>query len=206
MNPVPINLAVEDVLSEAVLLSALQHSGRSFNVGTVYGKKGNGYLRKTIQGWNRAARSTPLLLLTDLDECGCAPALVADWLPLDRHPNLIFRVAVREVEAWLLADTLGIMTYLRCKRGTVLSSVPEDLVDPKAEVIRLANLSGSRQIREEIVPRSDSGAIQGRGYNICLMRFVRERWDIEVARQGASSLDRLIERLRTFNPTWEQAD
>lgn len=206
MNPIPINLAVEDALSETVLLSALRHSGRLFNVGVVYGKMGNGYLRKTIQGWNRAARSTPLLLLTDIDRLECAPALVADWLPSNRHPNLIFRVAIREVEAWLLADTDGIMKYLRCRRGTVLSSMPEDSPDPKAEIIRLAKLSRSSQIRQEIVPRANSGAVQGRGYNICLTQFVENHWNIEVARQSASSLDRLIERLRNFNPTWDGTD
>lgn len=103
MNPIPVNLAVEDELSEVVLRRLLADA-RCYAVGTVYGRRGNGYLRKTIVGWNRAARGCPFIVLTDLDNTRCAPSLIAEWLTVPKHPNLLFRIAVREVEAWLLSD------------------------------------------------------------------------------------------------------
>ena len=99
MNPIPVNLAVEDDLSEAVLRRLLAHTGRGFAIGTVYGHSGYGYLRSTIHGWNRAARGIPILVLTDLDRYHCPPALIRDWIPLHQDPNLLLRIAVREIES-----------------------------------------------------------------------------------------------------------
>lgn len=73
MNHIPVNLAVEDELSEAVLRRLLTEANRGFIVGTVYGRSGYGYLRRTIAGWNRAAKGVPTVVLTDLDNEECAP-------------------------------------------------------------------------------------------------------------------------------------
>ena len=52
MNDViPINLAVEDSLSEIVLRVVLQQSGRHYAVGTCFRHYGFGYLRKRVNGW-----------------------------------------------------------------------------------------------------------------------------------------------------------
>ena len=45
MSAIPVNLAVEDDLSEAVLKRLLMHTARGFAIGTVYGHSGYGYLR-----------------------------------------------------------------------------------------------------------------------------------------------------------------
>ncbi len=104
MTPIPLNLATEDELSETVLLKLLSETGR-YSVGQTYRQGGFGYLKRTISGWNAAAVGTPFLVLTDLDEAACPASLLRSWLPTPPHPNLIFRVAVREVESWLLADS-----------------------------------------------------------------------------------------------------
>ena len=101
---IPVNLATEDELSEAVLRRLLDHADRGYAIGTAYGRRGFGYLRRTITGWNRAAQFVPFIVLTDLDRRPCPTELIEDWLREARHPNLLLRVAVREVEAWLLAD------------------------------------------------------------------------------------------------------
>lgn len=56
-----------------------------------------------MKGFNFAARLTPFLVLADLDRIECAPKLIRDWLPVEKHPNPVFRVAVREVESWVQA-------------------------------------------------------------------------------------------------------
>jgi len=197
---IPINLAVEDSLSETVLRKLLETTKRGFSVGTVYGRGGNGYLRKTIEGWNNAAKGTPLLLLTDLDMDDCPPSLISKWLSTPKQHNLLFRVAVREVEAWLLPDA-GLAPYLSVA-SRLMPQSPELLDDPKAEVIKLASRSRSSDIRRSLVPRPGSTARQGPGYNSCLEDFVRRSWDVNGARKRSASLDRTLARLSAFVPIW----
>jgi hypothetical protein len=198
---IPINLAVEDVLSELVLRRLLVESGRNYSIGSVHIKGGFGYLRNTIKGWNSAAKSIPILVLTDLDSEECAPTLIDNWLPVGRNPNLIFRVAVKEVEAWLLADYESLGTYLKL-RSTRIIDDPEGLLDPKATLIALARASRSSELRKRLVPRRGSTAKQGPDYNACLATYVKESWDINVASQRAQSLEKTLQRLREFTPTW----
>jgi hypothetical protein len=166
MTPIPVNIATEDELSEAALLRILVETGR-YAVGTAYRRGGFGYLRRTIHGWNSAAKGIPFVVLTGLDTGGCPPELIADWLPAGKHPNLIFRVAVREVESWLLADPEHLSKFLHVP----ISLVPrgtDSLADPKATMVDLARRSRSKAIRDRIVPRKGSTAKQGPDYNGCL--------------------------------------
>lgn len=201
MSPIPIDLAVEDALSEAVLRQMLKRCGQVYAVGTVYSRGGYGYLKKTIRGWNTAAKGKPFLLVTDLDSAVCAGALIEKWLSVPKHNNLLFRVAVREIEAWLLADSKGLAGYLAVKQG-LIPKTPEDLPDPKRKLVELATVSKRRQIREDIVPRKGRTARQGPGYNPCLSEFVQSTWDVESAANNAKSLRRTLDRLSTFRPVW----
>jgi hypothetical protein len=116
MSGIPVNVAVEDELSEWVVLKLLAVTNRSYHVGATYRRGGFGYLRRTINGWNAAARGKPFVVLTDLDDAPCPADLIGRWLTSAQNPNLIFRVAVREVEAWLLADFNNLATFLRVKK------------------------------------------------------------------------------------------
>ncbi len=200
MTLIPINLATEDELSEVVLLRILRDIGR-YAVGTAYRRGGFGYLRRTIAGWNRAARGVPFVVLTDLDNGECPAGLMADWLADPLHPNLLFRIAVREVESWLLASPGTFSRFL----GVPHEEMPTDcdnLADPKAEIIQLARKSRIRAVRDGIVPRRGSTAKQGPDYNGLLSTFVRSDWDLEVAALGSPSLARTVGRLAVFNPVW----
>ena len=130
MESIPINLAVEDPLSEAVLRAILRQSNRPYAVGTCYCQGGYGYLKKTIRRFNNAAKGTPFLVLTDLDKADCPPGLIQAWLPDPKHPNLLFRIAVREVEAWILAHREAFALFA----GVQQELIPQDvdaLDDPK---------------------------------------------------------------------------
>ncbi len=203
MSIIPVNLAVEDQLSEAVLRRILSHVGRGYAVGTAYNRGGYGYLKKTVHGWNRAAASTPFVLLTDLDtRYACPLELIQDWLPVPRHENLLFRVAVREVEAWLLGDRVNFAKFL----GVPEKDLPREVetIDPKEALIRLARRSRRRDVRERIVPKPGSTARQGPDYNGCLIEFVYSGWDIEASGRECSSLRHALVRLRTFTPVWQR--
>lgn len=106
MTPIPINLAVEDALSEAVIKEMLNQYKRPFLVGSCLTRGGYGYLKKILPGLNHAAKGVPYLVLTDLDDAECPLALISNWLSQPKHPNLIFRVAIKEVEAWVLARSI----------------------------------------------------------------------------------------------------
>lgn len=203
MSVIPINLAAEDELSEAVLRRLLVFSRRGYEVGRAYRRGGFGYLRRTICGWNRAARGVPFVVLADLDDNPCPRTLIDSWLTEPQHENLLFRVAVREVEAWLLADTSGLSRYLLVGETSVPSNA-ESLEDPKSALINLARRSRSAAMRDRIVPKRGSSAKQGPDYNGCLVQFVATHWDIGSAATNSISLGRAAKRLASFKPTWPQ--
>lgn len=201
MSSIPVHLAVEDQLSEAVLRRLLADARRGYAIGTAYGRDGFGYLRRTIAGWNAAARGKPFVILTDLDDAECAPSLINDWLPVRKHPNLVFRVAVREVETWLLSDTINLAKYLGCS----VSKMPDDpdsLSDPKRTLIDLARESRFADIRTRVVPKKGSTAKQGPDYNACLSAFVAGHWNSANAALRSPSLARTVTRFNLFEPTW----
>jgi hypothetical protein len=198
---IPVNLAVEDELSEAVLRRLLDSANRGYAVGATHGRRGSGYLKSSIASWNRAAQFVPIVVLTDLDSRACPNTLIDSWLEEPQHPNLVLRVAVREVEAWLLADRSGLAQFLRVPEKR-LPLDPDALLDAKAALIDVARRSRSVGVRERIVPRQGSTAEQGREYNSCLCEFVRADWKIHEAAAASASLKRTIERLNSFTPVW----
>jgi hypothetical protein len=202
MRTIPVHLAVEDELSEAVLRRVLKHANRGYAVGITFGRSGYGYLRNSIGGWNRAARGVPFVVLTDLDTYPCPAALLDDWIPSHRHTNLLLRVAVREVEPWVLADPGNLSVFLRVKPSTIPRD-PDSLPDPKAVLVDAASRSRSREIRSRVAPRRGSTAKQGPDYNACLIQFVDGDWNIDSAVAASPSLGRTVARLRSFAPSWD---
>jgi len=170
---VPVNLAVEDILSESVLRKMLHEVRCDFDIGRCYRRSGSGYLKKNIRGFNHASKGMPFLVLTDLDRGECAPKLIAEWLAVPKHPNLIFRVAVREVESWLLADRHAFAKFLGIKVGLVPRNVDE-VQDAKRFLIDLSRRSPSRNLREAIPPPPGTTGRQGPDYNGRLIAFVEE--------------------------------
>ena len=197
--PVPLQMAVEDPLSEYVLRRILTFTGRPYMVGACYGKQGAGYLKKHLPGFNNAAKGVPFLVLTDLDMDECAPAKIRTWLRPPRSVQLIIRVAVREVESWIIADRRGLASFLSVAFERVPRD-PESVTDPKRTIIELAKHSRKRDIRQDIVPHAGSTARVGPNYNGRLRSFVDAQWDITAARHACDSLDRAVKALAEFEP------
>lgn len=191
--PIPIYLAVEDDLSEWVARRALSTRPSDYAIGAVFSRSGFGYLKKQAPAFNNAAKGCPFLLLTDLDRCPCPPQLIEEWLGRPKHPHLLLRVAVREVESWLLGDPKGFSSFLGLRAPFDLDN-PETLDDPKQELLKLAIKSPRRTIREALTWKDEAtGRLsQGPDYNAPLATFVTHEWDIEVARKKCRSLDRLF--------------
>ena len=201
-TPIPIFLAVEDDLSEWILRRLLAERSVAYAIGAVFKQGGFGYLKKQSPAFNNMAKACPVLLLTDLDQRPCAPELLDEWLKHPKHPDFLLRVAVREVEAWLLACDGELRRFLGIRRALHFSA-PEILPDAKAELLKLAADSTRRELREAIVRRDRSGKLrQGPAYNSTLAAFVGQKWQSAAASAKCPSLRRMINALSALEATW----
>jgi hypothetical protein len=192
-NDVTISAAVEGIVDETVARTLISFAGGS--PGRVHGKQGKPFLQRRIGGYNAAAEHAPWMVLIDLDnDHVCAPPLRACWLP-QLAPRLCFRVAVRAVEAWLLADAERIATFLHVARGKVPTD-PEILDNPKATMVALARSSRRSDVREDMVPREGSGRPVGAAYSSRLIEFASSSWRPGIAAKRAESLRRAIDCLK----------
>jgi hypothetical protein len=104
------------------------------------------------------------------------------------------RVAVRELEAWLLADTERIAKFL----GVAVAEIPADpdsVADPKRLMVQLARSSRRRAIREDMVPNIGSGHQVGPAYTSRMIEFIQSvesGWRPNVAAGNSDSLRRCI--------------
>lgn len=164
-------------------------------MGTVYGRRGKSYLQQRIHGFGQAARYSPWVVLVDLNQSAtCAPALVADWLA-DPPPGLCFRVIIRSVEAWLMADAETLARYLSVPSNRIPGD-PENLARPKEALINVARRSRRKAIRQDMVPRPRSGRQEGPAYTSRMTEFALETWRPEVAAEHSESLRRAIRCLQ----------
>ena len=110
-------------------------------------------------------------------------------------PNLLIRIAVLEIESWIMADRDGVAEWL----GIAASAVPlrpERVPDPKRALVQLAARSRNRALREAIVPRRGLGSHRvGPFYNDAVGEFVAHLWDPDVARRCSGSLERAVFRV-----------
>jgi hypothetical protein len=197
MNGLSVMVVVEDDLSEAVMRRLIASSGSRFSVDRVINERGNTQIKKGILKYKTASHSVPHIVLTDLDRIPCAPVLLNDWRVGELPQRMLFRIAVREVEAWLLADRKGIAEFLAVPT-TKIPQQPESLDDPKQTLINLARKSRKRSLAQEIVPENGSVAKYGPLYNARLSQFVSEGWNLDDARRLAPSLDRTVLRIHEF--------
>ena len=206
---VPITLAVEDELSEHLLRTLLIQSKRNFLVGAVYGKKGSAYLKQKLPAFNNAAKGMGFLLVTDLDNCACAPQLIQDWFVCDlseyskhKHCNFAFRVAVREIESWVLADREQFADYFGLAKH-IIPEQTDSLADPKQFLLQIVAKCRKRSLREDIVPKPGDKRKVGPDYNGRLGEFVQTRWRAESAICHSISLQRTWKAMRSFHPIFK---
>lgn len=188
-----IALATEDYLSEIVCLRLLKELEGKLTPQLLLRKGGSGYLKSNIRKWCELSNTLPVLILTDLDNTKCPLLLIQSWLEKDKKPdNLLIRVAVREIESWLIADYEAIQDFLNSKER--LSVKPDEIQDPKQYLLNLAK-KAPRQIRDDLVQVNKGSIRQGLGYNNLLAKFVTETWDPERAAARSPSLAKARMRL-----------
>ena len=194
-GPVFVSAAVEGIVDEVVVRKLIRDAGGQ--PGAVYGKNGKSSLRQKVTGYNNAAQRSPWIVLVDLDrDAECAPPLFETWLP-EPAPYMCFRVAVHEIEAWLMADAQTLAAFLGVARSRIPAQ-PEDSVQAKEALVNLARHSRRRAVREDMVPREGSGRRVGPAYTSRLIEYVESKWRPEVAAESAESLRRAMACLRNL--------
>jgi len=185
--------AVEGIVDEAVFRRLVRES--EGHTGPVYRKNGKGALLSRLPGYNHAARFGPWFVLLDLDrDADCAPPFRDRWLG-HPEPRMCFRIAVRSVEAWLMADGARMAQFLRVQ-PSLLPSAPDALSHPKQALIELVRQSPMRDLRADMLPRPGSGRVVGPAYSSRLIEFVEARWRPETAERRSDSLRRCVLRLK----------
>ncbi len=193
-----IYLAVEDVVSAAVGRRLIREY-TSFHLKTTFRKDGNGYLRTKLKNFCEIANRTPFLLITDLDRVACPPSLIKNWTNNNAFSvpeKMLFRIAVTEIESWLLADHEAMKLLLGSKAK--LPHSPDVLDNPKKTLLQLAQ-SAPKKIRDDLIGDNKAMASQGLGYNARLSEFVNNSWSPERASLRSASLSRSLQRLKELN-------
>jgi hypothetical protein len=189
-----VTVAVEGSTDVPVLRRLLEFTGHQ--IGPVHGRAGKTGIARNLAGYNNAAKFAPWLVMRDLDQdAECAPALVAELLPQPAE-FMRFRIAVREVEAWLLADAIALAQFLLIRRALVPND-PDALADPKLTIVNLARQSRRRDMAADMVPAANTTGRVGPAYSSRLEEFTRDYWRPDVAAAQSDSLRRCVHRLRT---------
>ena len=191
-----ITLVVEDSLSEAVGRKIVDQSDNNISITRCLGKKGFGYLKARINNFNSAAKTEPIFVLTDQD-IGCPPDKINNWFNGKPHANLIFRIAVMEIESWIMADRKALAEFLAISPANFPQNMDE-IPDPKNFLLAKAKKSRKRGLKEDIIPKEGSIAKVGPNYNARLSDFVRNTWDVHRAIRHSESLSRAFKKLRSF--------
>lgn len=189
------NLLVEGRLDAAVGNRLLTHLGHE--TGTVYGQRGYGYIQSKVKAFTAStSRHSPLLVICDFMDTRseCPPAAVRLHIRSD-SPYTIFRLAVNEIESWLLADRSGISSFLAVSANRIPRH-PEGIEDPKRELVGLALRSRRRRIREGMVPVHLT-ASEGPEYTDLLIAFIMKQWDIDLAASRSRSLEGCMHAIAT---------
>ncbi len=164
---------------------------------------GKSALDASLPGFNRAARGSPWLVLRDLDtDASCAPGFLAvsrfkasEWMA--------FRVAVREVEAWLLADAKALASFLHVPEHRIPAD-PDAEEDPTRTLVNLARRSKRLSIRRAMVPKAGASAQVGAEYEATIIRFAANHWNLDRACERSPSLARSRRALRDLARRWKR--
>ncbi|RJQ42797.1 MAG: hypothetical protein C4538_13040 [Nitrospiraceae bacterium] len=190
-----IQPVVEDIVQEQILLRVFKKYRPDLTLYSALGKKGSSYIRDKIRGFNEASKHVPFVVMTDLDRRPCPPALIEDWIDFSLSSSMMFRIAVVEAEAWLLADRKGISKYLSIPAEKIPHN-SEAIENPKEFIVSLARKSRNKTLRMDMVPEGISAV--GPGYNLKMVDFTLRYWNIDEALSNSRSLKKAVTRIKEF--------
>ena len=197
-------VAVEDELSEVVALKLLE--GKVAYNPRVLRKNGYGYLKKNLKSFCETARNVGrVLIVTDLDSTTCAPQLIKNWFGATIKPDrMLFRVAIREVEAWIMADRDAFARFLGIEVDKIEKNM-EGLADPKRYLLQLSEHVKDRKLKHDLIKKEKAIAVQGLGYNKRLSEFTSNHWCPQRASENSPSLAKAVTRIEAWSLLQDRA-
>lgn len=177
--------AVEKILASRGALADLERS-------IITGGKTSLDLR--ISEYNAAARHGAWLVLRDADHDGddCPARLRGTLLPADQQvASLCLRLAVRSLEAWLLADLDAVVDHFEVPRSR-LPARPEEEHQPKQVFVNACRSSRRSDVRRGVVPPTGSPRAVGPEYVAFVSDFFHQAWRPDEAAAAAPSLARAL--------------
>lgn len=190
-----VHIATEDVPSEHVARKLVETA--NMQVARNFGLRGKTYLEKNFSKFVNLAMREPVLLIADFDratsQIHCPSQLIEKWLDGRARPvGLLARVAVQEVESWLLADIEAFRSFFGVSINVPTSC--DEINDPKSFLLNAAKKK--RKFFREGFVRSDGGKISpGIAYNQMLSEWITQEWSPQRASERSPSLKRAMSRL-----------
>jgi hypothetical protein len=115
-----VAILVEGRVDEAVARRIVHEAGGQ--VTTTYGLRGVGYVQSKIAAFNASSKGTPTLALVDLmDTAHDCPVIARDAILPYQEPTMLFRLVIREIESWILADRPNVARFLGVPKKKVLA-------------------------------------------------------------------------------------
>lgn len=166
---------------------------------------GKGQLDAHYEGYNRAANGSPWLVIRDLDVDATCPGEFVGRLRRGSPPSpwMCFRLAVREIEAWLLADHVGAAGYFGFRESSVPAN-PDDEDDPTLTLLDLVRRAGKARLKGAMPRRPGGSAVVGPLYEATIIDFGTNHWDLGRAARRSPSLRRARQRLGRLAARWRR--
>ncbi|WP_186027826.1 hypothetical protein [Burkholderia gladioli] len=188
----------EDELCCAIADALIAHSGIAVDVQQRIVAGGEAPFRQKIPAMNNVAKNVmPVLMVADADQAPCVVTQRNSWLPPNVSQRLSMRLAVKEAEAWVLADHVGFSNFATVNKD-LFPTQPEAVPDPKQALLALVKKSKRRELRDEMLPGKGATSPVGLGYNVHMTDFVKNYWSIGRAIDRAPSLARAIPRVASL--------
>lgn len=190
---------VEGDTDEPIVRKLLNDVG--LDVAYVHDMNGKGQIDKRLRDFNASAKGSPWFVLRDLDhDSECAPTFLRT-LRLRTASWMVFRLAVRETEAWLLADREGLAKFMGLS-PSVIPDRPDEEDDPTRILVNLARRSTRRAIVQAFVPRPGDSVSVGPGYEAAIIEFGRLHWSLPRACKRSPSLRGARKALHDLSGRW----
>ena len=144
------------------------------------------------------------IFLADLDQKNSVQQIVNEWFniacPALLPEKFIFRIAVHEIESWIIADINGIAKFLNVSTANFII-MPDDLEDPKQFLFNVIRSKCKSAKFRDMLPQK--GQAIGIEYNPQIVQFIKKNWNIQMALTKSPSLKRavdcFIQRLNTVS-------
>ncbi len=205
MNDIYCFAYVEDLPSAAIARKLVATRNAQLNHNLIFRDgfpavmRGYGTIKNKCKAFlNMAVAGSHTFILTDLDTVECASALIRDWFAIPQYETInlptqcIFRIAVREVESWILSDHTAWAEYIGIPESNFYD-LPDQLPDPKEHLLNVIRKKGRKKIHREMLPKGSAHI--GPRYNEVLCKFIETIWVPERAAENSPSLERALKAL-----------